>query len=195
MVIINKYNKKKERSPERSFYNIVMLKRKEVLTTKSLILKPIENGDKKDVLAVFENKLVGKTYMTPVFDSDEAREKFFARIKEVSQKDEIFCYGIYLNKSFIGLLNDTSVENDEIELGYCLHPDYWNKGYATETLEAAIKELFRMGYKNVMAAHFIENPASGRVMQKCGMTKIEKTEVIEYQGTKHPCIYYAITNK
>lgn len=172
-----------------------MLKRKEILTTKNLVLKSIEKNDRNDVFSVFENDLVGKTYMLPVFTDDEAREKFLIRLIENTQKSERFCYGIYCNKSFIGLLNDVSVENDEIEVGYCLHPNYWNKGYATEALEIAIKELFRIGYKTVVAAHFVENHASGRVMQKCGMKKIDKTEVIEYQGSKHQCIYYAINNK
>lgn len=172
-----------------------MLKRKEILTTKNLVLKSIEDSDRNDVFSVFENALVGKTYMLPVFVDDAAREKFFIRLKENTQKSERFCYGIYLNKSFIGLLNDVNVENDEVEVGYCLHPNYWNKGYATEALEIVIKELFRIGYKTVVAAHFIENPASGRVMQKCGMKKIEKTDEIEYKGIKHLCVYYAITNK
>lgn len=172
-----------------------MLQRKEILTTKNLVLKPIEDNDRKDVFSVFENQLVGKTYMIPVFPDDEAREKFFLRLKENTLKTARFCYGIYFNKSFIGLLNDVSVENDEVEVGYCLHPNYWNKGYATGALEVAIKELFRIGYKTVVAGHFAENLASGRVMQKCGMTKIDKTDEIEYKGIKHLCVYYAITNK
>ena len=174
---------------------MIMLKRNAFLTTKNLILKPIEYCDKNEVFSVFENALVAKTYMVPVFKDEEAREKFLLRLIENTQKVERFCYGIYLNKTFIGLLNDVEVKDDEVEVGYCLHPKFWNKGYATEALKVAIDELFAIGYKTVMAAHFIENPASGRVMQKCGMSKIDKTEVIEYQGSKHPCIYYAITNK
>lgn len=172
-----------------------MLKRNAFLTTKNLILKPIEYCDKNEAFSVFENVLVAKTYMVPVFEDDEAREKFLLRLIENTQKAERFCYGIYLNKTFIGLLNDVEVKDDEVEVGYFLHPKFWNKGYATEALKVAIDELFTIGYKTVMTAHFIENPASGRVMQKCGMSKIDKTEVIEYQGSKHPCIYYAITNK
>ena len=72
-----------------------MLKRKEILTTKNLILKSIEQSDRNDVFSVFENTLVGKTYMTPVFTDDEAREKFLIRLIENTQKSERFCYGIY----------------------------------------------------------------------------------------------------
>ena len=128
-----------------------MLERKEILTTKNLVLKSIEDDDRNDVFSVFENPLVGKTYMTPVFENDEARERFFSRLKENTLKTTRFCYGIYCNKSFIGLLNDVDVKNDEVEVGYCLHPNYWNKGYATEALKVAIKELFRIGYKTVVA--------------------------------------------
>ena len=63
-----------------------MLKRKEILTTKNLILKSIEDSDRNDVFSVFENTLVGKTYMLPVFVDDAAREKFFIRLKENTQK-------------------------------------------------------------------------------------------------------------
>ena len=58
-----------------------MLERKEILTTKNLVLKSIEDDDRNDVFSVFENPLVGKTYMTPVFENDEARERFFSRLK------------------------------------------------------------------------------------------------------------------
>lgn len=172
-----------------------MLRRKETLTTENLVLKSLEDSDSSALFSVLENPLVRKTYMSPVFESDDARNKFFLRMKEVSNNFDRFVYGIYLNKSLIGLINDVARENDEVEVGYCLHPDVWNKGYATEALKAAIQELFRIGFKTVVAAHFDGNLASGKVMQKSGMVRINRQEVIEYQGVKHQCIYYAITNK
>jgi len=172
-----------------------MLRRKDILETENLILNAIEDSDRNDVFSVFENALVAKTYMVPVFIDDEARDKFFSRLKESSKNSERFVFGIYLNSTFIGLLNDVDVEEETVEVGYCLHPNFWNKGYATEALKVAIKELFRMGYKTVIAAHFIENIASGKVMLKNGMHRIDKEEIIKYQGKEHRCIYYAVDNK
>ena len=172
-----------------------MLKRKDELTTKNLVLKPLENEDKNDVFFLLENPLVKRTYMSPVFKDENEKEKFFLKLKNLSHGKERFLYGIYLNKSLIGFINDTTVEKDVVEFGYLISPKEWNKGYATEALSASISELFRMGFKAVACAHFEENPASGKVMQKCGMQKIEKTEIIDYAGSKHLCIYYRIENK
>ena len=38
---------------------------------------------------------------------------------------------------------------------------------------AVIDELFRMGFDRITARHAVDNPASGRVMEKCGMKYIK----------------------
>ena len=172
-----------------------MLVRKDILTTKNLVLKPFENEDKNALISLLENPLVKRTYMCPNFKDEKEKEKCFLRLKEISLKNDKFFYGIYLNKSLIGFINEVHAENDMIELGYLITPNEWNKGYATEALSASISELFRIGFQVVECGHFEENPASGKVMQKCGMKKIDKTEMIDYAGKQHLCIYYRIENK
>ena len=172
-----------------------MLVRKDILTTKNLVLKPFENEDKNALISLLENPLIKRTYMCPIFKDENEKEKCFLRLKEISLKKDKFFYGIYLNKSLIGFINEVHVENGTIELGYLITPNEWNKGYATEALSASISELFRTGFKTVECGHFEENPASGKVMQKCGMQKIDKTELIDYAGKQHLCIYYGIENK
>lgn len=56
------------------------------------------------------------------------------------------------------------------EFGYNLRSDCWNKGYATEAAKAMIRfahETF--GVHDFGANHAIENPASGRVIEHCGL--------------------------
>ena len=44
-------------------------------------------------------------------------------------------------------------------------------GYTTEATQAGIKYGFEvLGLQRIFAGHFTRNPASGRVMQKSGMT-------------------------
>ena len=114
----------------------------------------------------------------------------FERLGEFSRSQTRFVYGVFLDGRLIGFWNDCGIEGSEIELGYVIHPDYWGQGYATEVLDAVIRELFRMGYTRVKAGHFVENPASGRVMEKCGMRKLEETIDITYRGAVHRCINY-----
>ena len=169
-----------------------MPQRKEQILTISLLLKSIEEKDKEEMLKIVKNPLVKKTYMIPDFNSKEEEDNFFLKLMNLSLNKERFVYGIYSKNKIIGFLNEVTKENDTIELGYFLSPNEWNKSYATEALKAAISELFRIGFKTIEAAHFEENPASGRVMQKAGMKLIEKEEIINYRGADHRCIYYQI---
>ena len=62
-----------------------------------------------------------------------------------------------------------SAENSSAEVGYSLSATYWNHGYATQALRAIVKEAFAsLPLNRLEAQHDLRNPASGRVMQKCG---------------------------
>jgi len=57
------------------------------------------------------------------------------------------------------------------EIGYWIGTKYWGNGYATEAARAMLGYAFtELGLHRVQARHFIRNPASGRVLQKLGMT-------------------------
>jgi len=63
----------------------------------------------------------------------------------------------------------------QIEMAYELGQNWWNQGLMTEAVKAAIDFFFgSVGFNRVYATHAHENPASGKVMQKCGMV---------YEGT------------
>lgn len=73
------------------------------------------------------------------------------------------------------------------EVGYVLSYDYWNRGYMTEALNIVISTLFNDGFDKVIAKHQIDNFASGKVMEKCGMTYTHNdTEQLKY-GSDDVC--------
>ena len=57
----------------------------------------------------------------------------------------------------------------ETELGYWIARRWWNRGYATEAGHALI-DAARHGLRlpRLGAGHFLDNPASGRVLEKLG---------------------------
>ena len=138
------------------------------------------------------NEIVSKTYILPEFKSKEDGIRLFLRLKELSQVNSRFVYGIALNGEIIGLINDVDICGDQVELSFAFHPDHHNKGYATESLKAAIKTLFDMGYNTVKTGAFEINLPSQRVMEKCGMTKLPDTESIDYRGVTHKCVMFKI---
>lgn len=66
----------------------------------------------------------------------------------------------------IGIHEDAEGNN---ELGYWLTPGAWGRGIATEAGEGVVRmarESLRL--KRLVSGHFVDNPASGRVLRKLG---------------------------
>lgn len=164
------------------------------IKTDRLILAPMTEKDEQAMVEILANDEIKQTYMVPDYDDKAKVVALFERIKAISNTDGRFCVGIYKDDNLIGFMNETGVEDKTIEIGYVIHPSHKNNGYATEALKAAIQELFARGYKTIRAGFFEENVASGRVMEKAGMNKIDLTEDVEYRGKTHHCIYFEAVN-
>lgn len=62
-------------------------------------------------------------------------------------------------------------ENEEIELGYALMPEFWGQGLAAEIGEKALSIAFgQFSYSSVVCYSLVSNKKSERVMQKIGFT-------------------------
>lgn len=162
------------------------------LHTNRLILKAIGPEDADQVMDILFHPSVGKTYMLPHVSCREETRPVFERIMQLSCREDRFVYGIYLQDSLIGWINETEVKWPEIEVGYVIHPSCQNQGYATEALQCAIAELFRIGFTRVRAGFFSENLPSRRVMEKSGMHPTGETVEIPYRGELHTCVLYEI---
>ncbi len=69
----------------------------------------------------------------------------------------------------IGLTQDQ--RHNRAEMGYWIGKLYWGQGYATEAARALLAYGFEaLQLNKIYATYFKRNPASGRVMQKIGMT-------------------------
>lgn len=102
-------------------------------------------------------------------------EEWFRSHQEDYEKGEGVVFALVLKDSLelIGAMGFLlSPQFNRGELGYWIGKPYWNQGYATE---AAI-ELLRFAFKDlklnrVFATHMTRNPASGRVLDKIGMSR------------------------
>ena len=83
----------------------------------------------------------------------------------------------------------------EAELGYWIVPSHWGRGYATEAgraVIAAARDSLRID--RLVSGHFVDNPASGRVLRKLGFVATGSIEPRECraQGRDRPCVTYAL---
>ena len=87
--------------------------------------------------------------------------------------EAIGCAG-YLPASHSNL----AIGETECEVGYWIAHPYWGKGICTEALRLVIDYCFlEKGYTVLWGDYFPENPASGRVMEKCGFVDTGREEL------------------
>jgi RimJ/RimL family protein N-acetyltransferase len=91
----------------------------------------------------------------------------------------------------IGILDD---ETGQPEIGYWIAPAHWGQGYATEA-GRAVMDIARNGLRlpRLVSGHFIDNPASGRVLRKLGFTPTGQVvpRLSLARGQDVPCVLYA----
>lgn len=65
--------------------------------------------------------------------------------------------------------SNINIGENDAEVGYWVARPYWNRGICSEALRLLIDYCFdEKGFRALWADYFPDNPASGRVMEKCG---------------------------
>ncbi len=62
------------------------------------------------------------------------------------------------------------------ELGYWISRPYWGHGFAAEAAKAVVGIAKTLGHRKLVAGHFTDNPASGRVLRKVGFRPLGRVE-------------------
>ena len=91
-------------------------------------------------------------------------------------KDKTFYqWGIVLKEidEPIGTISvvDMDEKTSKVHIGYCIGSKWWNKGYTSEAFSEIIPFFFhKVKAKRIESQHDPENPNSGKVMEKCGLS-------------------------
>lgn len=115
-------------------------------------------------------------YLTWSPHSSAKETERYIRILQKKYADGSFNdWGVVLKETgkFIGTCGYTSFdyEHNTAEVGYVLGKPYWGQGFAPEAVRRVMRYGFEvLGLDGFTAKYMEGNDASGRVMQKCGMT-------------------------
>jgi len=96
-------------------------------------------------------------------------ERFLARERSPAEPAMLIFLRAGTAPELIGGIGFGRTPDGGAELGYWLGRAHWGRGYATEAgraVLAAARDSLR--FKRVEAGHFLDNPASGRVLEKLG---------------------------
>lgn len=167
------------------------------LITERLILNKITEHDAKDIVEYANNPQVyaGTYGIALPYTIDDAYE-FIQITKHAFDDKSSYAFAIRLKETnkLIGAIDIRLGAFEKAEIGYAINQKYWGQGYATEALKAILSFAFNdLKLNKISAFHFTNNPASGKVMMKCGM---QQEAVLKQHIKKEDqfidCVLYAI---
>lgn len=147
------------------------------LETERLILRPFAESDGEAMFRNWASDPEVTRFLTwPAHESVETSNQIVALWASESQKPEVYQWAVELRGigepiGSIGVVrrNDAIAE---AEIGYCIGKRWWGQGLMPEALRAVSRYLIaEVGMNRVCADHDVNNPNSGRVMEKAGMVK------------------------
>lgn len=83
----------------------------------------------------------------------------------------------------------------QVELGYWIARSRWGRGYAREAARAVVGLARTLGHRRIVSSHFLDNPASGRVLEHAGFRRSGRI-VERYstgRGTAFPAREYVLS--
>ncbi len=145
------------------------------IETERLILRKFTIDDAKEMFENYASRDAVTKYMPwhSHKNIEETKEYLSTCVLPKYEQVDVYKWAIVLKETnqVVGAIDVVS-NNDEqkrAELGWVLSDDYWGRGLMPEAAREVLKLLFEVGYCRIFAIHDIDNPKSGRVMQKIGM--------------------------
>lgn len=114
--------------------------------------------------------------------------------KELFDKKNKIILGIYsksCNDQLCGIfeLYHYIPEERKVSIGYRLNKDFWNKGITSEATSLIINYLFtQTEITTISSSNMIVNPASGRVLEKTGFSKISEGVFEDWGFSQDVCV-------
>ena len=141
-----------------------------------LLLRPIWPEDWRGVLgAIADEGIVRNLARAPwPYEEQDARDFTALPVDPMTPR---FLIGRATDAQIVGCIGIDAMEEypDAIELGYWIARPHWGQGYASEAGRAVLEIARTLGHRRVVASHFLDNPASGRVLEKLGFEPTGRT--------------------
>ena len=168
------------------------------METERLILRPFVSSDAQPMFDNWASDPEVTKFLTwPTHtDVDVTRRviDLWVKVGECDPSSYNWCIALRDSDEPIGSI--AVVSQDEftstLEIGYCLSRRFWGQGLVPEAARAVLDFLLNVvGASAVTAKHDLNNPNSGRVMQKCGMQLLEIRRGAEHnnQGVCDVAVY------
>jgi RimJ/RimL family protein N-acetyltransferase len=150
------------------------LKEFPVIETERLILSQLKEEDLPFVTEYLQDKIFSDVTSNIPYPYTGEHARFWMKMSRESFENNTGYTFAVRNKEgqILGAIGLHDRDDDKAELGYWMGKPFWNKGYVTEAATALIDFGFNeLQINKIYATYFLDNPASGRIMEKIGMEK------------------------
>ncbi|MBX9883582.1 MAG: GNAT family N-acetyltransferase [Novosphingobium sp.] len=139
------------------------------IRSERLFLRPAWAEDWSEVLAAIDDfAVVRNLARAPWPYRAEDAQWFVNRPQDPRHPDFLVTLPGATGTQVIGCAGIAPGEQGVAELGYWIARSHWGCGYATEAACAVLAVARALGHDRIEAGHFLDNPASGRVLRKLG---------------------------
>jgi RimJ/RimL family protein N-acetyltransferase len=139
-----------------------------VLETERLILRAPKLEDAKQVAALANDKRIAENTRRIPHPYSRADAEDFIAAANTPAGDIAFLIATRAGMP-IGACGIATHEDAAPEIGYWLGVKHWGQGYGTEAVRAVIDFAFtELAYDSLSAGARVTNPASRRILEKCG---------------------------
>lgn len=151
-----------------------------IIETPRLLLRHFVEADLDEMVALMANPDFMR-FSTGVFTREKTTDFLFDRVIAPARAGQPSLFALILREEhrligYCGFYRQIVDEMEEIEIGYRLHPDYWNRGLATEAARAVHDYAFSvLKLERVISLIHPDNRPSRRVAEKNGMTLEKET--------------------
>ncbi len=167
------------------------------LATARLVLRPFDLSDADDVQRLAgDDRIAATTLNVPHPFEDGMAEAWISTHQPRFDEGTLCNFAITLATTgeLIGAIG-LAIELDTLiaKLGYWVGVPYWGNGYCTEAAREVVRYGFSIGLQRIYANYMATNVASGRVMEKVGMTR-EGTlrQHIVKRGVRHDMVCFGL---
>lgn len=160
-------------------------KKTPVLETERLILRPITPDDAEAAFVWLSDEKVNRFMPYNLYKNID---DVLSWINIILPDSPAYNWGFVLKENNL-LIGSGSIgykeKHNAWNFGYNIRSDYWGNGYATEAAKRMIEFAYNeLDARDFCATHAVDNPASGRVMEKCGLKFDDYREYSTFDGSQ-----------
>lgn len=151
------------------------------LSGNQIVIRDYKKADLNFLLSMWLDEENGKYMSDPTWEYvDTAYQKALDTLEDAPN-------GYYLvleTTATQELIGSCCIFPDEQEqtcdIGYCIHKDYWKKGYGSEMLSLLLGWIKKQGWKKVTAEVAVDNIASNALLEKFHFEVMKNTSFKKY---------------